>query len=256
MRPSQRHDEITALLNQTGEMTVEELADRLDVSRETIRRDLTKLDSDGRIRKYHGGARMAGAAPEPAKKEGPFATRMAENFEGKRKIAIAAARLLSPEDSLFIDTGSTTVVLADELAKKQSLVVITNSHRVAASISTNPAHKVFLIGGAYGADAGESLGPLALEQIAKFRVRYAIITVGAVDAYSLMDFDLQEAEVAKAMIERADKLIVLADQTKLDKRAVFEVAPLAAVDYFVTDRSPSPQLAASLAAGNVEIVIA
>lgn len=255
MRPSQRHDEITALLHQSGVMTVEELAGRLDVSRETIRRDLAKLDTDGRIRKYHGGARTTGPGME-AQKEGPFATRMAENHDGKRKIAAAAASLLAPEDSLFIDTGSTTVAMADELAKKQSLVVVTNSHRIAASVSVNPAHKVFLIGGAYAVDAGETLGPLALEQILKFRARYAIITVGAVDAYSLMDFDLQEAEMAKAMIERADKLIVVADHTKTDKRAVFEVAPLAAIDFLVTDRPLSQQLAASLAAANVEVIVA
>lgn len=236
-------------------MTVEDLADRLDVSRETIRRDLAKMDADGRLRKFHGGARAAGSSIEATENEGPFATRMAENFDAKKKIAVAASRLLKPEDSVFIDTGSTTVAFADELAKVSSLLIITNSPRIAAAAANNPSHKVFLIGGAYGADAGESLGPLALEQIAKFRVKYAIITVGALDANSLMDFDLQEAEVAKAMIDRADKLIVLADHTKLEKKAVFEVAPITAIDYLVTDRPPSPHVAAYLSAANIEFVV-
>jgi len=236
-------------------MTVEELAERLDVSRETIRRDLTKMDAEGRLRKFHGGARAVNSLSEAPENEGPFAARMAENYDAKRKIAAAAAKLLRADDSVFIDTGSTTVVMADELAKIPSLVVITNSHRIAATVSGNPAHKVFLIGGAYGADAGESLGPLALEQISKFRVRYAIITVGAIDTYSLMDFDLHEAEVAKAMIERADKLIVLADHSKFDRRAVFEVAPMAAVDCIVTDRQPSSNVAAYLSAANIELVV-
>jgi DeoR family glycerol-3-phosphate regulon repressor len=237
-------------------MTVEELSERLDVSRETIRRDLAKMDAEGRLRKFHGGARAGGGTVEAAENEGPFATRMAENFDAKKKIALAAARLLRPDDSILIDTGSTTVAFADELAKISSLVVATNSHRIAATIANNPSHKVFLVGGAYGADAGESLGPLALEQISKFRVRYAIITVGAIDAHSLMDFDLQEAEVAKAMIERADKLVVLADHSKFDKRAVFEVAPISAIDYVVTDRPVSSQVASYLSGANVELVVA
>lgn len=256
LRPSLRQEEIFEILNQTREMSVEELAERLGVSRETIRRDLTKMDAEGKLRKIHGGARAAGAPNETAENEGPFATRMAENYEAKKKIAIAAARLLRADDSVFIDTGTTTVVMAEELARLQNLVVITNSHRIAASVSGNTSHKVFLIGGAYGADAGESLGPLALEQIMKFRARYAIITVGAIDSSSLMDFDLQEAEIAKTMIERSDKLIVLADHSKFDRRAVFEVVPLAAVDYLVTDRQPTPQVAASLSAANIEVIVA
>ncbi|WP_114836268.1 DeoR/GlpR family DNA-binding transcription regulator (plasmid) [Agrobacterium tumefaciens] len=256
MRPSLRQEQIFELLNQTREMSVEDLAERLEVSRETIRRDLTKMDAEGKLRKVHGGARAAGTPNETAENEGPFATRMAENYEAKKKIAIAASRLIRSDDSVFIDTGTTTIVMADELARIQNLVVITNSYRIAVSVSNNTTHKVFLIGGAYGADAGESLGPLALEQIMKFRARYAIITVAAVDSNSLMDFDLQEAEIARTMIERADKLIVLADHSKFDRRAVFEVAPLAAVDYLVTDREPTPQVAASLHAANIEVIVA
>lgn len=256
MRPSERHDEITVLLNLAGEMTVEELAEKLQVSRETIRRDLSKLDAGGRIRKYHGGARASALASESFEKEGPFSVRMAQNAEAKKKIAIAAARLFKPNDAIFIDTGSTTVAMAEELAKLQSLVIITNSPRIAATVSTNPSHRVFLIGGAYGADAGESLGPLALEQITKFRARYAVITIGAIDASSLMDFDLQEAEVAKAMISRADKVIVLADTSKFDKRAIFEVAPIASINTVVTDGRLSPHLYAAFSNLSIETIIA
>lgn len=256
MRPNQRQDMITSLVGQMGEITVEELAEKLDVSKETIRRDLTRLDAIGRLRKYHGGARALESSSLIPELEGPFASRMSENSDAKRKIARAAAALLKPEDSIFIDTGTTTVLLADEIAKQQSLLVITNSHRIASVVATNPSHKVFLIGGAYGVDAGESLGPLALEQIGKFRAKCAVITIGAVDASSAMDYDLQEAEIAKAMIERADRLIVLADHTKLDKRAVFEVVPLSAIDVLVTDREPPKALSAALAEANVMIVLA
>nr|WP_272872530.1 DeoR/GlpR family DNA-binding transcription regulator [Allorhizobium borbori] len=188
-------------------------------------------------------------------KEGPFAQRLAQNAEAKRKLARAACRLFQPGDSLFIDTGSTTVALAEALADLDGLVVVTNAPRIVVTLAANPSHSLFLIGGAYGADAGESLGPLALEQIGKFRVRHAVLTIGALDTQSVMDFDLQEAEVAKAMIERADRITVLVDHSKFDRRAVFEVAPLSRIDTLVTDKPPSEAMGRALAAAGVEVIL-
>ncbi len=237
-------------------MSVEALADHLDVSRETVRRDLARLEADGRLRRFHGGAKALGGAAALPETEGPFAQRMMQNPEAKRGIGRAAAALFEPGTSLFIDTGSTTIAFAEALALRPPLVAITNAPRIAATLAARQGHKVFLIGGAYGADAGESLGPLALEQIGKFRADVAVLTIGGLDASCVMDFDLQEAEVAKAMIERADRLVVLADHSKLDRRAVFEVAPLALVDVLVTDLPPAEPLARALAAAGIDLVIA
>jgi DeoR family glycerol-3-phosphate regulon repressor len=254
MHPSQRREEIISLLSQAGEMSVEELASRLDVSKETIRRDLTHLDASGGLKKFHGGARVVAVAD--AEKEGPFAQRMAQNFEAKKRIAEAACRLLQPGDSIFIDTGSTTIALAEALLKLNGLVIITNEPRIAAIVAANATHKVFLLGGAYSADAGESVGPLALEQVAKFRAGHALLTVGAIDTASIMDFDLHEAEMAKAMIERADQVTVLVDHSKFEHRAVFEVAPLSKIRNVVTDRKPGEPIAAALAEAGVSLIVA
>ncbi|MFB2551887.1 DeoR/GlpR family DNA-binding transcription regulator [Ensifer soli] len=256
MSPTDRWDRIVALLGQGGGMSVEALAEALAVSRETVRRDLARLDAAGRLRKIHGGARPLVAPATASNKEGPFAQRMMQNAEAKHRLARAAAALFARGDSLFIDTGSTTVAFAEALARIDGLVVVTNAPRIAATLSANASQSLFLIGGAYGADAGESLGPLALEQIGKFRARHVVLTVGALDAACIMDFDLQEAEVAKAMIERADRLTVLADHSKLDCRAVFEVAPLSALDTLVTDAPPPPAIAQALADAGVAVVVA
>ncbi|GAB4070586.1 DeoR/GlpR transcriptional regulator [Ancylobacter sonchi] len=256
MAISSRHDEIIALVARSGEMSVEALAEHLHVSRETVRRDLARLDATGRIRRRHGGA-MALTAPGPTiETEWPFAHRMALNAAGKRAIATAASRLFQPDDSLFIDTGSTTIAFADALTARHSLVIVTNSPRIAATLASDHTHKVFLIGGAYGVDAGESLGPLALEQIGKFRVRHAVLTVGAIDQTSIMDFDLQEAEVAKAMITRADRVTVLADHSKFDRRAVFEVAPLGRINTLVTDLPPAETMKSAIRNAGIELIVA
>ncbi|WP_019644244.1 DeoR/GlpR family DNA-binding transcription regulator [Novispirillum itersonii] len=255
MRPADRHDEIVRLVLKTGEISVDDLADRLGVSRETIRRDLTALDEMGKVRKFHGGARARSVAATEPPTEGPFAARMAENTAAKRRIAYAAASLLSPGDALFIDTGTTTLALAEALIGLPSLVIITNSCRVAATVSANPDHKVFLIGGAYGADAGESLGHLAVEQIGRFRARHAFLTVGAVDPSGVMDFDVQETQIAQAMMDRVELTTILADSSKFGRRGIFEVAPWHRVDRLVTDATPPEEITAALTAEGVDLLI-
>jgi DeoR family glycerol-3-phosphate regulon repressor len=254
LRPSERQDEIVRLVQRSGEVTVDDLAERFNVSRETLRRDLSYLDMLGRLRKFHGGARIRSESASELQAEGPFALRMADNATSKRKIAYAAASLLAPGDAVFIDTGTTTLLLAEALVDLPSLVVITNSHRIAATVAANPDHKIFLIGGAYGADAGQSLGHLAVEQIRRFRARHAFITVGALDESAVMDFDAQETEIAQTMIERADMVTVLADASKFGKRGIFDVAPWSAVDRLVTDISPPIPLEAAIRAEGVEII--
>ena len=251
MEPRLRRDAIVALVNQETR-AVEDLAARLVVSRETVRRDLALLDAAGRLRKVHGGARAVGA--EAA--ESPFAQRMAQAVEAKRRIAAAVARLIPPGASLFIDTGSTTLAVAEALAGVSHLTVMTNGAQIAARVAANRNHRVFLIGGAYEAEVGENLGPLAQEQIGKFRAQHVILTVGAIDGSAVMDFDLAEAEVARAMIAQAEVVTVVADHGKFARRAVFEVAPLGRIDRLVTDRAPPEPLAAALAGAGVEVILA
>jgi DeoR family glycerol-3-phosphate regulon repressor len=255
VKPSTRHDEIVRLVRCAGEMTVDQLAESLSVSRETVRRDLFNLDCEGRIRKFHGGARTN---PNPAgahSAEGPFALRMTENINAKRRIAHTAAGLLSPGDALFIDTGTTTLLFAEALAVLPPLVIITNSWKIAAAAATNADHKVFLIGGAYGVDAGESLGHLAVEQIRKFRARHVFLTVGGVDGHSVRDFDAQETEIARAMIERAEMVTVLADSSKFTKRGIFEVASWDKIHRLVTEEAPTGDIADAAMSKNIEILI-
>lgn len=255
MKPFERQDEIVKELHRHGQISVEYLACSLGVSRETIRRDLHQLDSKGRLKKFHGGARIKSSAGQEPSVEGPFALRMAENLAAKRRIAAAAARLLAPGDTLFMDAGTTTLALAEALVALPPLVVITNASRIAEAVAANANHKVFLIGGAFAADAGEALGHLAIEQIRKFRAQHAFLTIGAVDADSLMDFDAQETEIARAMIERVERVTVLADHSKLGKRGMFEVAPWSAVERLVTDQPPPTEIAEAARSHNVQIVL-
>ncbi|MGO4677919.1 DeoR/GlpR family DNA-binding transcription regulator [Bosea sp. 2YAB26] len=161
MRPSIRRDAIVEIVEREKQITVEGLAAKLDASRETIRRDLTSLDAEGLIQKYHGGARVRPLMERAAIGEGRFRTRLSENRDAKRAIARAAVNLFANGDTLFIDTGSTTVLFAEELARLSDLTVITNSTAIAESLTrAEQRHRVYLIGGEFGRAGVFQVAPL------------------------------------------------------------------------------------------------
>ncbi len=260
MRPSMRREAIVRIVGDTGQVTVEDLAQQLGSSRETIRRDLASMDKDGLVRKYHGGARALAPSvvdnpSNPEVTEGRFATRMHENRDGKRAIGKAAAALFREGDVLFVDTGSTTVVFAEYLAQLRGITVITNSLKIAEIMgAANAGHRVFMIGGDYDADASENLGALALQQIGQFHAEHVVLTVGSVHERGVRDFDLREAEIARAMIANADRVTVLADASKFSRPAIFDVAEIGKIDRIVTDVPPAPGMTKVLEASGVSVI--
>lgn len=251
MSPEARRDEIVKIVQSAGRVAVEELAKRLDASRETIRRDLSDLARQGKVEKYHGGAMLPSVGFE-----GPFRERMTTGAAAKVRIAQAAARLFSPGETLFVDTGSTTVFFSEMLSNISGLTVVTNSAEIARIISLGAGgSKVFLIGGEFCGDNRETVGSLAVAQIRAFRAHHAVLTIGALDARAgAMDFNIEEAQVARAMIDQAEHVTVLADSSKFDRIAAFEVCALSRIDTLVCEDSPQDALAQSLAAAGVRLI--
>ncbi len=251
MHPHDRQVEITDFVRQQGRVSVDELAARFTSSPETIRRDLGVLSEAGKIHKVHGGARSPRIFGE-----GLLRQRMLENVAAKRHIARKACELISPGDTLFIDTGSTTLIFVEELVTIADITVITNSIGIAASIgaSSNPI-RLFLLGGEYNTDNGETCGLMAIEQINSFRANYAVLTVGGIDADAgVMDFNVDEAQVARAMIKQSENTIMLVDSTKFDRIASFAVSSFHQVSCLVSERSPDGQLKDVLVRQNVKMI--
>jgi len=251
MRVTDRRDRIVELLLEHQRLSVEELAHRLDTSQETIRRDLTALHEQNRLRKFHGGAALPDSVGE-----GAFRLRMVEQLEAKRAIARRAAGLFAPGDTLFIDTGSTTIAFAGELAQRTGLTVITNAVGIAQLMTRGGGNQVFLLGGEHRHEAGENVGPMVLRQIADFRPAHAVLTVGALLPEGPADFDAAEAEIARAMIAQAESVTLLADSTKFTRQALFPLCDMPRVTRIVTDKAPVGALAAALDAAGVELILA
>ena len=227
---STRRNIILDKLKISGQVFVNELAEFFNVSQETIRRDLTKLEELRHIKKVHGGAVSYQFGFEM---EFNQRARLAEGE--KKAIASKAAKLITPGDSLFIDFGTTTLEFAKQIATINQLTIFTNSPVIANIFHDNTTIKIILIGGEFGASKMECIGPVALQGIASFYADYAVIGAGAISPDAgVMDQDLNEAAIARQMIKHSHKCIVLADGHKLNNRATALVTDLREVSWLVT----------------------
>lgn len=253
MKPGERRQRIAAVVREASRASVDELAEMLDISRETVRRDLTLLSEEGVLRKVHGGAVHFQTA-----RESPLDDRRAAARLEKLAIARRAAALFEPGDSIFIDAGTTTGYFAEALARVASFSVITNSVAIARELWAGEHRSdVYLLGGKYLGDGEEVLGPLAVEQIRTLHADHVVLTIGGMDgAGKCMDFNAEEAFIARAMIASARHVTVLADSSKLGRHALFQVCEASQIDRLVTDRMPERQLAEALRSAGVEIVVA
>ena len=251
MTPHDRQNKIVNIIRERNHITVDELAKFLSVSRETIRRDLTTLTRIGKVQQCHGGASLPIIT-----EEGPFQEPMSENVAAKVQIADEAVKLVSPGETIFIDTGSTTLYFAEKLAELSNLTVITNSGEIARIISLFPMQpQVFMLGGKFNGDNRQTYGNLVISQAQFFRAHHVILTVGVVNAITgIMDFNFEEAQIAQAMIEQAESLTVLADYSKFGGIASFKVCDLDQVTNLVCNQCPPDEIKSALLEANVNII--
>ncbi len=216
MTLTRRQLDILDSARQFGTVRIGELARALDVSHETIRRDIRLLVGRGDLVRLHGAVRHAEAG-----REAPFERRMRENVEAKRAIARHAARMIADGDSVMMDTGTTTSVLARALLTHRGLTIVTNSSDVARTLATVNGNRVYMAGGELHGDNGAAFGRSACAFIAEFRVRFAVISIAGVDAEAgLMDYRLAEAEFARIVLTRGETRLVLTDGSKFDRQAL------------------------------------
>lgn len=248
MHRSARQATIMKALDRQGACSVTELARRLAVSDETIRRDVKAMARRGLVERVHGGVTLPDLLQEPA-----FRKRLGQNAEAKRRIARLAAARVRDGDSLMLDTGSTTAYVASALAEHRDLLVVTNCTEIAGRLVGR--NRVYLVGGELRADDGAVFGAAATRFVEQFRVRFAVLSIGAIHAQDgLMDFHLQEAEFSRAIIAQARQTMVVADHSKFGAQAPVRVCGFEAVDLLISDRDPPPEIGERLAAAGARIL--
>lgn len=257
--PAGRKAELAAYVTQSGEVTVAELAERFDVSSDTIRRDLDALDADGILVRTHGGAVSTTAVPRP---DTGLDVRLRLQSAAKARIGTRAVTLVRDGAALMINAGTTTLALARHLADRRDLTIATNSLRLAAEMSPTAYRDLYVFGGAIRPSAQATVGPVRFPAWTDgpeidITCDLAFIGVGAVSTQTgYSTSNLAEASMMSDMMDRADRVAVLADSSKFGRRLFATVAELDRADYFVTDAEPPADLREALDAGDVEVLVA
>ena len=254
MRIEDRHSRIVEQVRGAGRVLVTELAERFDVTPETIRRDLTALDRCGSLRKVHGGA-----IPAPALPETGVTQREQVNTSAKQAIARAALEWLGPEPgtTLLVDAGTTTGAFARLLPTESNLTIITNSVLTAASLAAAGQTRVRILGGQLRGLTQAAVGPEAVETLSTLRVDVAVLGANGLSAaHGLSTPDPDEATVKRAMVRSARQVVALVDSSKIGQEHLVSFASLDDVDLLVTDVELPPALTEHLATTETEVLVA
>ena len=249
MFSTQRQSEILLIVRAQQTCTIAELAEAFAVSDETVRRDLKPLIAEGVLLKVHGGVMLPGRLDEP-----PFQRRLLENLDAKRAIAARVRDLVHDGDSLILDGGTTCAHIAQALSVRSRLTVVTNSAEIARTLAPRNGNRVFITGGELRGDDVAAFGDSTLAFIRQFHVRYAIVSVTAIDAQGrFMDAQPDDVSYSLAAFAQAERRVVVADHAKFGHSALVHAFGPEAVDLLITDEAPSPALAQVFAAADLEV---
>lgn len=229
----ERYNRIRHLLGTSGQVSVERIVEELKVSRETVRRDLLALESLGEIQRVHGGAVLVGEEP-------PIDVRAATRVREKQAIAREVVRLVGNGQTVFLDAGTTTSIIAEALAGLRGLLVITNSLAVARTLGAGRAgqhdNHVHLLGGSFNAELSSTHGAATVAEIQRYQANVAILSPVGIDATAGASSQLlEEAEVARAMAVNARHTIIAADHAKIGLRSRVAYCPCDAIGTLVTN---------------------
>ena len=249
---TRRITQLLAALNESGSARIPDIAVRLNVSQETVRRTVAMLEQQGVVTKVHGGVSLKNWGLEPS-----FEQRLIQNQATKRRIAKTVAGLIRDGASVILDVGSTTAYVAQALRQKRDLMVVTKSLPVAQALAGQNNNRVFMAGGELRSHDGGAFGPDARAFVRQFRVQHAILSVAGVDGQAgFMLQDLPEADFSRTIIACAQETIIAADASKFGRAAPIRIADPETFHRLVTDAPPPPDIADMLAEAGISVTLA
>ncbi|GHE45742.1 transcriptional regulator [Streptomyces longispororuber] len=252
-----RWQELLELLVDRGRLDVEEAATALGVSTATIRRDFDQLAEQQMLVRTRGGAVVHGVSYEL-----PLRYKTARQASEKQRIAKAVADLIAPGEVLGLTGGTTTTEVARALAVRTglaggspALTIVTNALNIANELAVRPQFKIVVTGGVARPQSYELTGPLAGGVLGQISLDVAVLGVGAFDvAYGATAHDEDEAAVNRLLCERATRVVVAADATKLGRRAFARICAAEQVDTLVTDTAVTEETAARFTEAGVSVL--
>ena len=251
MQAEERQHRISEFLQKAEFASLEEIAGQVDASLSTVRRDLSVLEATGFVQRTHGGARIV----SPRSDEFTFSARDTHQLSEKEAIGRACAELISPNQTVIIDAGTTVYHVARHLESK-SPQIITNSLPVANLFASANRLEVVVSGGVIYPRLGVLVGPLAVEAFSKIHADVAIMSAGGISVEGITNSHGLLIDIQRAMIEAAQKVIFCFDHTKFGRQSVSRLCDLDCVDVIVTDAAAPTELVEALRKAQLEVIVA
>lgn len=249
--PNPRQEKLLKQVIDQGYCTVEDLAESLDVSTQTIRRDIKKLSDERLIVRHHGGASSPSSTVNL-----DYEIRKVSETDEKNAIGARIADLIPDHSTVFLTIGTTTEIIASHLLKCNNLQVITNSLRVANVLHSNKSFDVLIPSGKIRATNGGISGTEAIDFVTNFRFDYLITSAGSIDADgTLLEYDLNESAVARTAMNSARNVFVALDSTKYTPKGSIELCHISEATAFFTDDIPPKDMQEVLHNAGVKLEI-
>lgn len=247
-----RHQEILNLVREQGFMSIGDLADRFDVTPQTMRRDINTLCDQGLLARHHGGT-----GPVLSTENVDYRDRQIICLDEKQRIAKMVVEHIPPRSSLFINMGTTNEEVAKELCKRSHLRVITNNLNVAKILSSNDDIDIIVAGGLVRHRDCGIVGESAVDFLRQFKVDYGIIGISGIDSDgTLLDFDYREVSAARSIIDNSRKVFLVTDHTKFGRNAMVRLGTFAEIDALFTDSEPPEEVGEMLRRYEVDLHVA
>lgn len=257
MLAEQRYQAILNILDRDGSVKSTDLCEILDISRETVRRDLEELNAQGLIRRIHGGAMRIQPQQAVDSPYTAFADRKKTNLQAKEAIAKAAVQHIRDGQAIALDSGTTSVALAREIKNRfRSLTVVTNSLAVARVLANSPSVTLLMTGGVYRADEDAFVSDYATLIFSKLNVDLFFLTVSGVSVERGVTYQrMDEILVQNAMLAAAEKVIVIADSSKLGTNSLVTMCGIEQVSAIITDSSAPAQQVEAFRSAGVNVIL-
>jgi DeoR/GlpR family transcriptional regulator of sugar metabolism len=245
-----RKSEIESRLLRGLPVNATALAKEFLVSEDAVRRDLRALAAEGKCKRVYGGGL-------PISPDGvPFEHRLLNASKEKRALALAAVTLVSGASTVFLDSGSTNLALAREMPLDRSLTIATNSISIANALLERKNCKVIVLGGEIDREAGAAIGLSAVREAERLSFDLCFLGVCAVSvSLGIGAFQMADAEFKRTLIARSDRIAALATMDKVETRAPFQVAALAALDHVVLESGTSEEIVSTFSNAGPKVII-
>lgn len=245
-----RQREIISLLTEQPTLRISEIAERLDVTTETIRRDFRDLTDKGKIDRMYGGALLRpGPESDVAQRNDLF---IAERMEMARR----ACQVLGNAQTIMMGSGSTTIHVARRIALDfNNITVIVHSIGAAGALSANPTIDVLVAPGIYHAGEGAMHGARTVEFLDRYNADWCVLSASGIAPDGPSDTLLEGAEAYSAMIRRSQNCMILADASKFDKRFLARYADWSEVDLLISDQSPAGELRDAIERAGAKLLV-